>query len=293
MQAVLWDGSAVSVAERPDPAAGAGMATVAVTLAGVCDTDLEIVRGYMGFRGILGHELVGVVEDGPSRWAGKRVVSEINFACGRCAACRVAVPIANLHEVPAGVRNEDAVFAEPLAAAFEILEQRPVEPGERAVVLGDGKLGLLVAQVLARAGARVHAVGRHPEKLRVLAALGIETSLAADYQPRKQADLAVEATGSVAGLEVAVAATRPRGTIVLKSTVAGRHELDLAPLVVDEIQVLGSRCGPFEPALSALAAGEVAVAPLVTDRLPLARGDDALRRAAEPGVLKVLIDCAT
>ena len=319
MQAVVWDGSTVSVQERPDPEPGPGMARVAVTLAGVCNTDLEIARGYMGFRGVLGHELVGVVEEGPTEWQGRRVTSEINFACGQCPSCRqglgrhcptrrvmgileadgafasrVAVPVANLHAVPEGVRDEDAVFAEPLAAAFEILEQLGAERvrDARALVLGDGKLGLLVAQVLAAAGARVLAVGRHAEKLGLLAARGIETRLASDFVPDDGFDLSVEATGSVAGFETAVAATRPRGTLVLKSTVAGRHELDLAPLVIDEIQVVGSRCGPFAPALAALAAGDVDVACLVGDRLPLSRGDDALRRAAEPGMLKVLIDCA-
>ena len=316
MQAVVWDGQGVAVVERPDPEPEPGMAIVGVSLAGVCNTDLEIARGYMGFRGILGHELVGVVEEGPAEWAGKRVVSEINFACGSCAACRqglgrhcptrrvmgileadgafgerVAVPVANLHAVPDAVSAEDAVFTEPLAAAFEILEQLTIEPGQRALVLGDGKLGLLVAQVLQHAGATVHAVGRHREKLDLLAVRGIETSLERDYTPAKEMDISVEATGSIAGFDAAVAATRPRGTIVLKSTVAGRHELDLAPLVVDEIQVIGSRCGPFAPALAALASGEVDVAPLVSDRMPLGRGDEALRRADEPGVLKVLIDC--
>lgn len=316
MRAVVWDGSVVAVAERPDPAPDGDLAIVAVSLAGVCNTDLEIARGYMGFRGILGHELVGVVEDGPAEWAGKRVVSEINFACGRCAACRqglgrhcptrrvmgileadgafaerVAVPVANLHAVPDAVSDDDAVFTEPLAAAFEILEQLTIERGQRALVLGDGKLGLLVAQVLQRAGATVHLVGRHREKLDLLAARGIETSLDSDYTPAKEMDISVEATGSLSGFDAAVAATRPRGTIVLKSTVAGKHDLDLAPLVIDEIQVVGSRCGPFPPALEALASGEVDVAALVSDRMPLGRGDEALRRATEPGVLKVLLEC--
>jgi threonine dehydrogenase-like Zn-dependent dehydrogenase len=316
MRAVVWDGSVIAVAERPDPEPGDGTAIVAVSMAGVCNTDLEIARGYMGFRGILGHELVGIVEEGPPEWAGKRIVSEINFACGSCAACRqglrrhcptrrvmgileadgafaqrVAVPVANLHAVPDPLSDDDAVFAEPLAAAFEILEQLTVEPGQRALVLGDGKLGLLVAQVLQRAGATVHAVGRHRQKLDLLAARGIETSLESDYTPAKEMDISVEATGSVAGFEAAVAATRPRGTVVLKSTVAGRHDLDLAPLVIDEIQVVGSRCGPFAPALEALASHEIDVAALVSDRMPLSRGDDALRRAAEPGILKVLLEC--
>lgn len=325
MQAVVFDGRGVRVADRPDPTPEAGQAVVRVELAGVCNTDLEIARGYMGFQGVLGHELVGIVESGPEEWTGRRVVAEINFACGSCPACtqglgrhcaarkvmgileadgafaeRLAVPVANLHPVPEEVRSEDAVFTEPLAAAFEILEQLPLSAGEwrqqRALVLGDGKLGLLVAQVLQRAGARVVAVGRHADKLAVLEQRGIETRLAGDWSPPADAnhkhDLCVEATGSVSGFEAALASTRPRGTLVLKSTVAGRHELDLAPVVIDEIQLLGSRCGPFAPALAALAAGEIDVASLVDDRIPLGRGDEALRRAAERGAKKVLIDCA-
>ena len=325
MRAVTWDGSVLAVTDRPEPEPAAGMAVCRVTLAGVCNTDLEIVRGYMGFRGVLGHELVGVVEAGPPEWLGRRVVAEINFACGRCEACgsglarhcpsrrvmgilgadgafaeRVAVPVANLHAVPDGVADAEAVFAEPLAAAFEIVEQLALEPAawrdQRVLVQGDGKLGLLVAQVLQCAGARVHAVGKHPEKLAVLAARGIETSLAGDGRALasgRRYDLCVEATGTARGFETAVAATRPRGVLVLKSTVAGRHPLDLAPLVIDEIHLLGSRCGPFAPALAALAGGEIDVASLVDDRLPLSRGDLALRRAGERGALKILIECAS
>ena len=316
MHAVVLEGKIVEIAERPEPEPAPGMAILRVSLAGVCNTDLEIARGYMGFRGILGHELVGVVEDGPDEWTGQRVVSEINFACGKCERCRqglgrhcatrrvmgileadgafaerVAVPVANLHAVPDSVRSEDAVFTEPLAAAFEILEQLRIEPGERTLVLGDGKLGLLIAQVLQTAGANVLAVGRHSEKLDILARRGIETCLQRDYTPAKEVDVCVEATGSVEGFAIALAATRPRGTIVLKSTVAGQHELDLAPLVIDEIQLVGSRCGLFAPALAALAEGSIDVAPLVTEVVPLRRGDEALRRADQPGVLKLLLDC--
>lgn len=324
MRAVHFDGKRVRVGDRPDPQPGPDEAVVAVEWAGVCNTDLEIARGYMGFRGILGHEWVGVVESGPPEWRGRRVVGEINFACGApgCPACReglgrhcpkrrvmgildadgafarrVAVPVANLHAVPDAVASEDAVFTEPLAAAFEILEQLPLARADwqqrRALVLGDGKLGLLVAQVLQRAGARVLAVGRHRDKLALLERRGVETRLASDWTPDESFDLCVEASGSLAGFETALAATRPRGTLVLKSTLAGRHELDLAPLVIDEIQLLGSRCGPFAPALAALAAREIDVRGLVDDRLPLARGDEALRRAADEGVKKVLIDCAS
>ncbi|MCP5060643.1 MAG: alcohol dehydrogenase catalytic domain-containing protein [bacterium] len=318
MKALYFDGRRATLEERQEPEAGDGMALVRVNLAGVCNTDLEIARGYMGFQGILGHEFVGVVETGPSDWCGERVVGEINFSCGACHRCRmglgrhcatrrvmgileadgafashVAVPVSNLHRVPAAVPDEAAVFTEPLAAAFEILEQLEVNPGMNCIVLGDGKLGLLVAQVIAGTGARVTAVGRHPEKLACLEGRGVETCRAEAFDPASaNADLVVEATGSPLGFEQAIAATQPRGSLVLKSTVAERLQLDLAPLVINEIQVIGSRCGPFAPALDALSLGSVSVAPLVAETFPLARATQALSRAGDPGVLKILIDCS-
>jgi threonine dehydrogenase-like Zn-dependent dehydrogenase len=314
---VVADGR-VAVASRPDPEPSEGEARVRIHLAGVCDTDLQIVRGYMGFEGVLGHEWVGHVEEGPPPWQGCRVVGEINFACGRCPRCaaglgrhcptrrvmgiqdadgafaeRAVVPVANLHAVPDAVGDEAAVFAEPLAAAFEIREQLGSVAGARAVVLGDGKLGLLAAQVLHEAGATVRAVGHHAAKLDRLARRGIATRLEAAWDAAaEQADLVVEATGSAGGLARALEATRPRGTLVLKSTVADRLDVDLAPVVIHEIRVQGSRCGPFPPALDALARGSVEVASLVDARVPLARADEALARAARPGALKVLVDCA-
>lgn len=314
MRALEWDGTTAKVGERAAPAPAAGRAIVAMARAGVCNTDLEIVRGYMSFRGVLGHELAGTVVDGPPEWRGKRVTAEINFACGACAACAeglgrhcptrtvmgilgadgalaelVSVPVANLHELPPGLDFERAAFVEPLAAAFEITDQVPVGPATRALVLGDGKLGLLAAQVLARAGASVVAVGRHPEKLARLEGRGIRGVLAADFRP-EPFDLVVEATGSKEGLVAAVAATKPRGTLVLKSTVADAVSLDMAPIVVNEISLVGSRCGRFEPAIAALAAGEIDVASLVSARVPLSRADEALRLAAERGVLKVIVE---
>lgn len=316
MRALFWDGDSARVVDRPDPIPGPGAALIRVRAAGVCNTDLEIVRGYMAFRGVLGHELVGDVVSGPPSLLGRRVVSEINFACGACATCarglgrhcpartvmgilgadgafaeQVAIPVANLHAVPDGVSDEAAVFVEPLAAAFEILEQVHVRPGLECVVLGDGKLGLLVAEALFQAGARVLAIGKHPDKLAILAARGVATATL-DAWDRAPADLVVEATGTAAGFELAVATTRPRGTLVLKSTVADAAKLHLAPLVINEITVVGSRCGSFAPAIRALASGSVDVRPLIAARVPLRDAGEALHLAAQPGALKVLIDAA-
>jgi threonine dehydrogenase-like Zn-dependent dehydrogenase len=316
VRALHFDGSRAVVRDVPRPEPDAQSALVRVSLAGVCNTDLELVKGYMGFRGVLGHEFVGIVEEGPAALLGTRVVGEINFACGACGLCDaglgrhcpartvmgilgadgaiaecVRVPLANLHAVPDAIPDELAVFTEPLAAAYEILEQVPIEPGTDCIVLGDGKLGLLVAQVLHAAGADVLAVGRHPEKLEHLRRRGIATRLASDAA-LGPASLVVEATGSALGFERAVAALRPRGTLVLKSTHAEKPALDVAPLVIHEIVVVGSRCGPFPPALRALETGVIDVKPLIHARVPLARADEALRRAAEPGVLKVLVEPA-
>ena len=263
MRAVHFNGTAARLEELAEPTLGDETVIVRVTKAGICRTDLELTRGYMDFRGILGHEFVGQVCEGPVEWRGQRVVGEINFACGACSLCQVGlprhcpsrqvmgiagadgtfaefvrVPIANLHSVPPSVSDDAAVFCEPLAAAFEILSQIDIAPGVECTVLGDGKLGLLVAQVLQSAGARVLAVGHHAGKLAILAKRDIETRLAGDWDgaPRP---LVVEATGSAEGFARAVAATLPRGTVVLKSTVAERGEVDLSPLVIDEIKVVG------------------------------------------------------
>lgn len=317
MRALVFDGAAARVVDRPDPTPAADRAIVRVAWAGVCRTDVELCRGYMDFRGVLGHEFAGRVVDGPDAWRSARVVGEINFACGACAFCAkglgrhcptrsvmgiagadgaiaelVSVPVANLHRVPDAVDDERAVFTEPLAAAYEILDQLAIEPGTRVLVLGDGKLGLLVAQVLDAAGARVTALGHHDDKLARLARRGIETARAEDHRGAP-APIVVEASGSTAGFRRAVELVEPRGRLVLKSTIAAHEPLDLAPLVIHEITLVGSRCGPFAPALAALAESRVDVASLVADRVPLARADRALARAAEPGVLKVLIDCTS
>jgi len=283
---------------------------VRVLRAGVCNTDLELVRGYYPFTGVPGHEFVGRVESAPGHeeWVGKRVVGEINAVCGTCPTCRagrpphcerrtvlgirgrdgafaehLTLPVANLHEVPAGVADEAAVFTEPLAAALEVREQVAVAAGDRVVVVGSGKLGNLVAQILALAGADLLVVGRNPETLGLLAARGLPTGTADDL-PARRADVVVECTGNPDGLALALRA-------VLKSTYHGPATVDLARVVVDEVSLVGSRCGPFAPALALLARGAVDVAPLVHARYPLAEANAAFAHAARAGVLKVLVEC--
>jgi threonine dehydrogenase-like Zn-dependent dehydrogenase len=300
--------------DLPVPQPARGEARVRVTLAGVCHTDLELVRGYYPYAGVLGHEFVGVVEAAPAapEWEGRRVVGEINATCGACPTCLagrpshcerrtvlgivnrdgafaeyLTLPIANLHAVPDTVRDDVAVFTEPVAAAFQILAQVAIDPADRVLVFGDGKLGQVIAQVLATTGCALTVVGRHPRKLAHLDARGIATSL--DAPPPRAADVVVECTGRREGLQAALAALRPRGTLVLKSTFAGDTTLNLSAIVVDEISIVGSRCGPFAPALDALASGAVIVTPLIEDRRPLADAVDALARAASPGALKVLL----
>jgi threonine dehydrogenase-like Zn-dependent dehydrogenase len=314
MRALTYDGKTATVSDVPIPELAPDSALVRISVAGVCNTDRELVKGYMSFRGILGHEFVGIVEDGPEEWRGERVVGEINFACQSCPICYeglqrhcpsrrvmgiveadgsfaeyVNVPISNLHTVPPSVSDDIAVFAEPLAAAYEVLEQVHVTPNQECVVLGDGKLGLLVAQVLRQAGAQVLAVGHHEKNLEILARRDIQTVQEQHWNPGLYS-LVVDATGSVGGLRMALAATRPRGTVVLKSTTATKARLDLSTLVVNEIRVVGSRCGPFPPALRALETGSIDVSSLITHRTSLAKCDEALRRAGDSGQLKVLVD---
>jgi alcohol dehydrogenase len=297
VQALVFARGRAAVREVPAPRARPGFARVRVTLSGICNTDLELQRGYHGFSGIPGHEFVGVVE-GPkgSPLLGQRVVGEINLACGRCGWCAkglgrhcprrtvlgivrhpgahaelLSLPDANLRAVPPGVADREAVFCEPLAAACEILDQVPIGRETRAAVLGMGKLGTLCAAVLETAGADVARLGR-------------------SSRVRKASfDVVVEATGSPAGMPRALALVRPRGTIVWKSTHHAPARFDAAPLVVNEVTVVGSRCGRFEPALDLLAARRVDVAALVQEELPLSRAVRALALAARPGARKILL----
>lgn len=302
--------------DLPPPTAPRAEAVVRIHLAGICGTDLELARGYYPFTGIPGHEFVGTVEDAPGapEWAGRRVVGEINAACGACATCRagrrmhcpartvlgirgrggtfaerLVLPVENLHEVPAGVRDDQAVFTEPLAAALQIQAQVRIRPDERVLVVGAGRLGTLVARTLGRTGAQVRVVARTAPRRAALAATGVEALAPADVRP-DSADLVVDCTGDPEGFALARAAVRARGTIVLKSTYAGPATVNLSAVVVDEITVVGSRCGAFPPALELLAAGAVQVDDLVQARWPLSRGLDAFAEAARPGALKVLLE---
>jgi threonine dehydrogenase-like Zn-dependent dehydrogenase len=290
-------------------------ARIRVSLAGICSTDLEIAKGYMGFQGVLGHEFVGVVETAPDRtWIGKRVVGEINAACGSCCFCvrgmrnhcsqrtvlgilgrdgsfteQLSLPIQNLHPVPENLTDEEAVFTEPLAAAFRITEQLAIRPEDRVTLLGDGKLGLLIAQVL-KNRCRLVVIGRHAERKNLLDQWGIQSLSTDQTAPlRHLSDIVIDATGSPKGFDLAQQLVRPQGTIVLKTTCAGRPKVDLAKVVIDEVTLVGSRCGPFAPALEALAQKKVDIRPLITEVFPLKKGKKAFRKAAERGVLKVLL----
>ena len=314
MRALHWDGRELTFnSAYRAPTAGSRSALIQVHLAGICSTDLQIFKGYMSFEGVPGHEFVGSVSDGPGELIGKRVAGEINFGCGQCDNCRqdlsrhcpnrsvmgivnadgafaewVSVPWENLHVVPDNVSDEEAVFTEPLAAAFEILTQIQTNPGDEVLVLGDGKLGNLCAQVLQLTGAKVTALGKHADKLALIKKAGVRTIHLSGWQPR-QFDVVVEATGSASGLELALSAVRPRGTLVLKSTIAGNHQVSLAPIVINEINVIGSRCGPFPDALAALAAKQVSVAPLIEKIYGLNDGLVAVAHATRSGTRKILL----
>lgn len=312
MKAVVCEnGSARLVTDWPDPRRLTGETLVRVLCAGICETDLQLIRGYMGFRGVLGHEFVGIAEDGPFR--GERVVGEINCSCGDCERCRtglrnhcahrsvlgilnhdgafaerIAVPQANLHRVPTEISTREAVFVEPLAAAFQIPAQIPLRSNQCVIVLGDGRLGFLCAQVIALHGCRLTVVGKHPPKLALFAARNIQTQLLSDFTPDHSADVVVDCTGSPTGLPLALQAVRPRGTIVLKTTCAGEQTLSLAPIVIDEVTVVGSRCGPFERAIEALRTRQVDVLPLIDRVFSLDEAVAAVQAAQSPGTRKVL-----
>jgi len=319
MRAVwLQDGQLRLRDDVPVPTPGPDEALIRLRLAGICGTDLELVKGYYPFTGVLGHEFVGQVVEAPAapEWVGRRVVGEINITCGQCRFCRrglerhcenrtvlgilghdgalaeyLTLPVRNLHAVPDEVPDEAAVFTEPLAAALEILEQVHLRPTARVLVLGTGRLGQLIARVLRLTAAEVHGVTRRERSAALLARHGVRP-LKPDQVPESAYDLVVEATGTPAGLDLARRAVEPTGRIVLKSTYADAQPLNLSPLVVDEITVVGSRCGPFAPALRVLQQGLVDPRDLIEARYPLAQALDAFEHAARPGALKVLVEGA-
>jgi alcohol dehydrogenase len=306
----------VEIRDLPRPERPEGFALLRLIAGGICNTDLELQRGYYGFAGTPGHEFVGeVVSAGTAALVGRRVVGEINLACHACSWCArglerhcpdrsvlgivrqpgafsefFVLPEANLRLVPDSLSTEAAVFTEPVAAACEILDQVAIPPGGRVAVLGDGKLGLLIAQVLQSSGCHVHQFGRHASKLRIAAARGVTTEIAGENLPEAEYEWVVEATGSPAGLRAAVAMVQPRGTVILKSTVHGEVALDTAPVIVNEITLVGSRCGRFEPALEVLERGVIDVESMISGKLPLNRAPEAFARAAEAGVIKILME---
>ena len=320
MKAIVFDKELKLVNDYKKPVPQKGEALVRVTLAGICNTDFEITKGYMGYVGVLGHEAVGVVEeinDDDKSLLGKRVVAEISYGCKKpdCQYCAeklyrhcpdrhtlgiwrkdgvfaeyFTMPLETLFEVPENVTDEQAVFVEPLAAACEITEQLHIKPMEKVIVLGDGKLGLITALTLNAQNYDVTLVGKHENKLDIAKAQGVKTKLLSDLKVEKIYDVVVEATGSISGFETALALTKPRGVLVLKSTVAASKEFNLAPIVIDEITVLGSRCGQFPPALRLLASEKVDFSPLISAKFKADDAIEAFEKNKEKDTLKVLIE---
>jgi len=314
MIAVHLEKRRTSIVHVPKPRRPAGYSLVRLLCAGICNTDLELLRGYYDFSGTPGHEFVGEVVASDNRGlVGKRVVGEINLACGKCDWCKrglgrhcptrkvlgivghagafreyLTLPDVNLHVVPDDIPTGIAVFAEPVAAACEILDQAVIPKTESIAVLGDGKLGLLISQVLHAAGFAVHQFGHHRDKLRIAAKKGVVTELVGRSLPVAEFGYVVDATGASDGLKAAVRMARPRGTVFLKSTIHGNVAVDTAPIVVNEITLVGSRCGRFEPAIRLLRSGAINVAEMVSDDLPLSKASQAFKRASQAGILKVL-----
>ncbi len=309
MRGIFCDGNGHRLrVDLPEPEATASEVILRVRMVGICDTDLQLARGYMNFRGVLGHEFVAQTDKG------RRVTAEINASCHACSTCRagrpshcphrtvlgilkhdgamadlVRVPVRNLHEVPKGVEDMEAVFIEPLAAAFRIAEQVELGPDVEMAILGDGKLGLLSAWVARLSGARVSLIGKHPSKL-ALAGEGIAThTLDSSEGLAKSFDVVVDCTGSESGFPTALGLVRPCGTVVLKTTVAGQYAIDLATIVIDEVRVVGSRCGPFPRAIAALESRQIDVRPLIGAVFDLDDADEAFRAAAAKGARKVLM----
>lgn len=315
MQALWLEDNQISIREIPVPTLPANEALIRVRLAGICATDLELVKGYYPYTGILGHEFVGEIVEAPGapERVGQRVVGEINAVCGTCETCKLGnpthcenrtvlgivnrngvfaeytvLPLENLHLVPDSIPDEMAVFTEPIAAALEIQEQVLIKPTDQVLVVGAGRLGQLIAYTLKLTGCLLRVIVRHDSQRNLLEAVGIPC-LGEDEVPIRKMDVVVEATGSPAGFMLARKAVRPRGAIVLKSTYAGKVEADFSAVVVDEVTLVGSRCGPFAPALRVMGKEMVDPRPLINANYPLREGVAAFERAAQPGVFKVLV----
>ncbi len=318
MKAVVFDKELRFVEDHPLPEPLENEALIRISMAGICNTDLEIIKGYKGFKGVIGHEFVGVVEriNGKDRGlTGRRVVGEINCACGICEYCLkglknhcqrrkvlgildkdgtmaeyITLPLNNLFEVPEIISDEEAVFIEPLASAFEITRQVSIKPDDRILVMGDGKLGLLVSFVFGLYNYNVSLTGKHKNKLKIATEKNIKTFILEDLKIGKNYDIVVDATGSADGFEMALKLIKPMGIIILKSTVTEGREMNLAHLVTDELAVVGSRCGPFKPALNALSRKLLDVRPLITGIYTFNEAREAFEKAAEKSSLKVIID---
>ena len=317
MKAVIFDETLKYVEDYEKPTPKKGEALIKVTYGGVCNTDKEITKGYMGYKGILGHEFTGVVEeinDEDKTFLGKRVVGEINLGCKNCEWCAkdlerhcpnrstlgilakdgcfaeyVTLPLSNLIEIPENVPDEQAVFVEPLAAGLEILEQMHIQPCQKVMVLGDGKLGLLTALALNACGLDVLIVGKHQNKLDIAKNQGVKTQLLSEFEQAPKFDVVVEATGSITGFETSVSCVKPRGTLVLKSTIAASKELNLASIVINEITILGSRCGRFEPAMRLIASGKIDFSQMISKIYPIEQAVEAFDANNAKDTIKILL----
>lgn len=317
MKAVIFDETLKYVEDYEKPTPRQGEALIKVTYGGVCNTDKEITKGYMGYKGILGHEFTGIVEeinDEDKTLLGKRVVGEINLGCKNCEWCAkdlerhcpnrstlgilakdgcfaeyVTLPLSNLIEIPENVPDEQAVFVEPLAAGLEILEQMHIQLCQKVMVLGDGKLGLLTALALNACGLDVLIVGKHQNKLDIAKNQGVKTQLLSEFEQAPKFDVVVEATGSITGFETSVNCVKPRGTLVLKSTIAASKELNLAPIVINEITILGSRCGRFEPAMRLIASGKIDFSQMISKIYPIEQAIKAFDANNAKDTIKILL----
>lgn len=325
MRALVFDGQELKLDNRvDDPVLNEGEALIRPTITGICSTDLELCRGYMGFKGILGHEFAGIVEkvhpstgDKGKTWIGKRVVGDINCVCQACDMCKsglrthcrnrtvlgidkrngcfaeqFTLPLINLLEIPNHVSDEQAVFTEPVAAGCNVKRQLHIEGKPYITILGDGRLGLLTAQVLAKLNASVRVVGKHETKMSLCEKWGIKHRHINEITPRADQDVVVDCTGSADGLNTAMKLLRPRGKLVMKTTVANQSGVDLSPIVINEIQIIGSRCGNFNDALPLIAGDEIDVVSLISRRVRFDQAIEAFRTAQQPGMIKVLLEMA-